>query len=436
VLTPLLLSEPPILARWARVAFATPLDASHWFGYYSQPPLSADGHWLLAHRADFDGRQIKAEDQVEIGCFDLRNGSWRMLGTTRAFNWQQGAMLQWLGPGYNSKVIFNDQEGDQFVARIVDVATGERRTVPSAIYAVHPSGRRALGVRFERHYFCRAYHYEGICDKRWEVPIHPDDGILDIDLETGTTRLLVRTAAIAAIESVPNMAETPHWLEHLLWNPSGTRFGFLHRFGSNENYMTRVFTADPDGKDLFYLSDYASRTYTHMGWRTDQAFVIFVSKSKPLGQAYSALVQSTNPFKVLPVHIYRGVKRFLPRRVTEGLHRESGYALVRDGEGAQDLISTGLLWGDGHPSWTRDGRFMLTDTYADDAGFRHLLLYDAERDHVHSVGKFYSPHNSCSYRCDLHPRFSRDGQYVVIDTAHMGQHQIMVLQLDWSWIAR
>jgi hypothetical protein len=424
------------LAGWAREVFCSPQDATYWFGYYYQSSLSADGRCLLAHRTEFDGREIQPADQAEVGYFDLRDASWHGLGLTRAFNWQQGAMLQWLGPDFQSRLIYNDQEGRRFVARIVDLSSSTTHTVPWAVYAVHPSGRTALGVRFERHYFTRAYHYEGIRDEQWNVPVHPEDGILSIDLETGKSGLILRTAEIAALDPGPDTAGAPHWLEHLLWNPSGTRFGFLHRYGSNTEFQTRVFTADATGGSRFCLPGHNCYRYTHMGWRDDRTFVVFAERTKRLGQAYAAMAESENPGSQLMVWLYREIKRILPRGFTMRRHTESGYALVHDGECVQRLLSTGPLWGDGHPNWTRNGRFMLTDTYADDQGFRHLLLYDAQCDRVQTVGRFFSPINGGSFRCDLHPRFSRDEKYVSIDTAHSGRRQTMAIQLDWDRIVR
>lgn len=424
-------SDTFILARWVRVAFATPPDHSHFFGYYYQSPLSADGRHLLAHRVSFDGRSVEASDQAKVGYFRLHDGSWHALVTTRAFNWQQGSMLQWLGPDFKSKIIFNDQEGNRFVARIMDIASGQIRTVPYAVYAVHPSGRNAIGVRFERHYFCRSYHYEGVRDDRWNVPIHPEDGILDIDLEAGEASLLLRTADIASFDPTSAMMGTPHWLEHLLWNHSGTRFGFLHRYGNPTSFATRVFTADADGTRLFCLPGHTEYSFTHMGWRDDNTFVNFSMKTRPMAKVYSSMVGNTNPLKAMVVQVIRTVKRIIPCEFVDRRREQSGYALVRDREMVESLLSTGLLRRDGHPSWTRDGRFMLTDTYADEANYRYLLLYDAATDRVHTAGRFFSPFNNCGYRCDLHPRFSHDDNRIIIDTAHTGRHQMMMLDVDW-----
>ena len=421
-----------VLPPWAAVAFSTPRERSHFYGYYYHSPLSADGHHLLAHRVGFDGRKVEASDHADVGYFDLRDGSWHVLGTTKAFNWQQGATLQWLGPDFQSRIIYNDQEDDRFVSHIIEVSSRVQRTVPHAVYEVHPSGRTALGVQFKRHYFCRAYHYEGIRDDRWNVPLHPEDGISAIDLDAGTARLLLRTADIACLDTTPAMAGVPHWLEHLLWNPSGTRFGFLHRFGSLQTYGTRVFTADAHGGTIFRLLGHEDYSFSHMGWRDDSRFVNFGVKTKPLTQAYSAMVGSSNSLKKALVAGWRAAKWLLPRDFTDRRRAAGGYALVRDRHGVEKWLSTGWLRRDGHPSWTKDGRFMLTDTYADETGYRHLLLYDTESARLHSVGRFFSPFNACSYRCDLHPRFSRDERRIIIDTAHTGRHQMMVLDVDWK----
>lgn len=423
---------PYILSDSVRLAFATPPESEHYFGYYCCSPLSANGQHLLAHRSNFGARELTMADRVSVGVFEVRTGGWREIAVTRSFNWQQGAMLQWLGPDFASRVIFNDQEGDRFVARVADVNSGQVATAGPAIYAVHPSGDLALGVRFERHYYTRAYHYEGVADARWNVPIHPDDGILAIDLRSGRSNLLIRTADIAAMDPPPGMDGLSHWLEHILWNPAGSRFAFLHRFGTAQRYTTRVFTANADGGDIWCMPGWQEWQYSHMAWRDNDSFVMFSAKTKPLAGKYAAMTESRNPVNAAIVWAYRFLKRFVPRDFTARRALSSGYALVRDRTGVVELLSTGLLREDGHPSWTQDGRFMLTDTYALEDGNRRLLLFDAAEDRIDELGRFYSPYNNCGHRCDLHPRFSLDERYAIIDTAHTGRRQIMVLELDWT----
>ena len=407
---------------------------NHFYGYYTQSPLGANSHYLLAHRTQFASRTLNRDDKAEVGYFDILSGLWKSLSDTRSFNWQQGSMLQWLGPDFQSRVIFNDQDGDHFIARVADVDSFKVRTVGPAVYAVHPAGKFALGVRFERHYFTRAYHYEGVCNKEWDVLLHPDDGILSIDLVNVQNELIIRTKQIAEIDPDPKMNGAAHWLEHIVWNPSGTRFAFLHRFGFPESFVTRLFTANADGSDLWCMSDWREWFWSHMAWKDDDSFVLFSTKIKPLGEQYAAMLTSVSPWKTRGIQVYRFLKRFIPKSVVERGVIKSGYAVITDKVGMSGMLSTGLLNQDGHPNWTRNSRFMLTDTYALEDCCRHLLLYDSKYDRLHELGRFYSPYNACGHRCDLHPRLSFDERFAIIDTVHTEHRQCMVLKIDWKKI--
>jgi hypothetical protein len=65
-------------------------------------------------------------------------------------------MLQWLGPDFGTEAVFNDAEGGRFVSQVVGVDGRARRNLPWPVYAVHPSGRTAVSLQFERSYWFRA----------------------------------------------------------------------------------------------------------------------------------------------------------------------------------------------------------------------------------------------------------------------------------------
>src|SRR5690606_34310992 len=93
-----------------------------------------------------------------------QGGTWIELDSTRAWNWQQGCMLQWR-PGHENEIIWNDRENGRFVCHILNVKTRQKRTIPTAIYDVSPDGRFAMTLDFERVQDMRAgYGYAGIKD--------------------------------------------------------------------------------------------------------------------------------------------------------------------------------------------------------------------------------------------------------------------------------
>src|SRR5690349_17033719 len=80
----------------------------HWFGYYDKLEFDPSSRYVLGMRVGFEHRSPKPEDAIELGMVDLESGDrWIPLGETRAWNWQQGTMLQWL-PGSKTEVIWND----------------------------------------------------------------------------------------------------------------------------------------------------------------------------------------------------------------------------------------------------------------------------------------------------------------------------------------
>lgn len=76
-------------------------------------------------------------------------------------------------------------------------------------------------------------------------------------------------------------------------------------------------------------------------------------------------------------------------------------------------------------------RWLLSDTYPDaQTHERILFLYDMQTGRRHDLGSFYAdPHLSKENRCDLHPRWSRDGRQVCIDSVHEKGRQMHIVEV-------
>src|SRR5579885_3332996 len=98
----------------------------HSFGYYDKSPWDVTGRYLLTLRAPFCNRPPTAGDTAALGVVDLDDDD-RFLpfAESRAWNWQQGCMLQWLPSSGAHHVMYNDRAGDRFVSVICDALTGE-----------------------------------------------------------------------------------------------------------------------------------------------------------------------------------------------------------------------------------------------------------------------------------------------------------------------
>jgi len=378
----------------------------HFFGYYDKSPWDASGRHLLGLETDFMDRPPTPGDAATIGLIDTARGNaWRPLARTFAWNWQQGTMLHWLPSAADRLVTYNCRQGDRFQAVILDVVTGEERRLPRPIYALSPDGKTALSTNFSRLADMRpGYGYVGLADPGRDDPAPTDDGIYRMDLETGEHGLIISYAQVARPHRAggrpqrdASMERAKHWFNHLQVAPGGSRFAFLHRWvawGTARPWKTRLFTANFDGAELFCLAD--QDMVSHYDWR-DPTHILAWARQHDVGDRYFLFTDRTRA----------------------------------PATGAREVMGEGLFPTDGHCSFSPDRRWVLTDTYPDREGQRTLILYRPQDNLRVDIGRFFAPPElGGEIRCDLHPRWSRDGRRVSFDSAHEGSRQMYVLDVS------
>jgi hypothetical protein len=366
----------------------------HWFGYYDKQQFDPSNRYLLANEVEFEHRTPGPQDKLRVGMVDLTDGDrWIPFGESKAWGWQQGCMLQWR-PGSNSEVVWNDREGDGFVARILDVETGARRTLSRPIYTLSPDGRFGLSADFARIQRMRpGYGYVGLEDPHHEERAPEDAGVWRIDLDSGEVRLVLSLAHVAGLpHEGRSLEDCWHYFNHLLVSPDGLRFIVLHRWRrrlwypkpvlSLVGFVTRMLTLGVDGSDLFVL-DPSGRT-SHFIWRDAEHVCAW---TKPRG-------------------------------------RESGFYLFRDRTREVEQVGEGVMTENGHITYLdlAGQQWILNDTYPGLLNREQTpYLYHVPSRRRWDLGYFSLPMRyQGEYRCDLHPRSSNDARLVAIDSPHEG----------------
>jgi hypothetical protein len=353
----------------------------HWFGYYDKLEFDPTDRYVLGMEVDFEHRSPKPDDVIRVGMVDLADGDrWIELGTSSAWGWQQGCMLQWV-PGTDATILWNDRAADRYVCHILDVKTGAKRTIDAPIYALSPDGRTAISADFRRINDVRpGYGYAGLADPHADELAPRDSGVWRVDLESGRSNLIVSIADVARLGTIPrNQPDVKHYFNHLLVNPDGSRFIFLHRWRYPDGKrLTRMLTAALDGGDLRVV-DFNGLT-SHFIWR-DPAHILAWSNQPSHGP---------------------------------------GFYLFKDRpNGALHIVGRDVLKADGHCSYLPGGEWILSDTYPDKDRNQKPHLYHAASGRVVPLGSFRSPKEyTGEWRCDTHPRTSRSGRLVVIDSPH------------------
>jgi hypothetical protein len=361
----------------------------HWFGYYDKLEFDPSMRYVLGMEVNFEHRSPTVEDEIRVGMVDLADGDrWVELGRTRAWCWQQGCMLQWR-PGSESEVMWNDWGGDRFVSHMLDVRTGAKRTLPPPFYSVSPDGRTAVAPDFRRINDMRPGYGYAAPDPHADELAPEEAGIWRLDLESGTRELVVSLAEVAAIPNPHHdLRGAKHYFNHLLFNTDGTRFEFLHRWhppGEQRRY-TRMLTAALDGSDMRVVDDYGHTS--HFIWRD-------------------------------PTHI-----------LAWSYHPSHGGAfyIYEDGSREVEVVGEGVMTRDGHCTYLPGKEWILNDAYPNQERYRELYLYHVATGKKVSLGRFLSPEPyDGEWRCDLHPRSSPDGRWVVIDSVHGGNGRQLYL---------
>ncbi len=241
--------------------FVRPITTSpgyHWFGYYDKLQFDITNRYVLAMKVEFEHRSPNKDDWIDIGLIDLEdNDKWTKIGQTTAWCWQQGCMLQWR-PSQENQIIWNGRQKDQFVSYIFDIKTGQKRTLPQAIYTLSSDGKTAIGTDFRRINHMRpGYGYAGVSDPHQDELAPDNSGIYHLNLDTGYHQQIISLADVVQIPYPHgNISQAKHYFNHLLFSPKGDRFIFLHRWRfDGGGFHTRMLTSAADGTDIRVVDD-------------------------------------------------------------------------------------------------------------------------------------------------------------------------------------
>ena len=385
------------LIKSASVKRITPADGQYFFGYYDIQPYNTDETLHLTHKTTFRNRLHKKGDSAEIGFIEMSTGKYECLDVTEAWNFQQGAMLQWNPKRADREIIYNTLTDGEFCGVLMDIHTGKKRCLDRPVANVSRDGKYAISINMSRLYdFRPGYGYAWPTDSFYYDNHSAEDGVYVIDMETGKSKLVLSMQQIWDFSGSFFQKDEKMIINHITFNPDATRFLALVRNfpPAGCDHHTAIITANIDGSDMYLLSDYGFQS--HYWWLNNEE-VIFFSDGKEI----KASKGWANNY-------------ILKDKTHEGYMQAEGFFIE-----------------DNHMSFTKDNRYMLADTYPDDDDFLQTLrIYDTKRDIVADLGRFYSmPYSVADVRCDLHPRWNRSGNGITFDSTHEGFRGIYKIDL-------
>ncbi len=371
------------------------------FGYYDKSPWDSSDRYLLCVSARDTWSQPSPRETADILLIDTKlprahAGRVKKIAQTSAWNVQQSCMLQWLGPDFSSRVLYNDCRNGQYVSVVLDIQSGKERVVPAAVYTVAGDGKTALTLDFSRLYNLRpGYGYYNVPEATEGVALPDATAVWKVDLERGEVSGLLTYKDFARFQPRPEMLRpgAVHKVNHLMLSPDGKRFAVLYRWFVGRRKYTRLLTCNVDGTGLYNLSD--DDMVSHCCWKDEKTILAFANK------------KDGGP----------------------------GYYLMEDRSQAY-VRCWPQIAGDGHPSYSPDREWVVFDSYPDRARMQEVRIAkdtDVQGRSVKVLARVFSPFRyDNDTRCDLHPRWNHAGDRVCFDGVFEGRRGMYTVSVDHS----
>jgi WD40 repeat protein len=368
-------------------------DHPTFFGYHDKTPFSLDNKKVLANSVAVDDKKLKNEGSLmELGYFEKGSDgkfstNFVKFSETTAWSWQQGCMLQWNPKNPNQEVVFNRVVGDSYGAVIFDIESGKIvREFSFPIYSVAPNGKYASSLNFSRLSRIRnGYGYRNLPDSTKGQVAPENDGVIIYDFTTGD-----QVAMIALSDLAENTLKVKdHYINHITFSPDGKYVGFFHFYSDKySKRIIRFYIYNIETEELKLLE--AFRTTSHYCWRNNHQ--IITTEHGPGGCLYYLYDIQTKTKTVI------------------------------------DIPKIGDLHPMTHPA---DENKIVADSKPDRWGNQQLFIFDIETGQHFHVGSFKNPKEyHGSVRCDLHPRWDREGEYIAVDSTERGKRSLILTRIS------
>lgn len=356
--------------------------------FFDTSPISPSGRYLALFRLPFENRGPKPGEAGEIVLVDLVSGTERVVATSRGWEVQLGANVQW--GGSDDQLFFNDVDPADWsdFAVMLNPLTGERRRLEGTVFMASTDGHTLASYNLRASRYAQVGYGVAVPDARTRRNIGPveDDAITLTDTATGKSRaaLTIREAydRLPALH-IPNPEAHAYYFFQVKWNPQGTRLLTTLQWTARSGGARRraVLTFRPDGSDLRLAvsPDQWARGGHHINWAPD-------------GE-----------------HLTMNLE----------VDGNKGLELIRvrhDGTGLTTIFPTGS----GHPSLHRDGRYLVTDAYPDEPlapgdGTSPIRFLDTKTGRETLLARVFVSMTAGELRVDPHPAWDRSGRFVVFN---------------------
>ena len=343
------------------------------FGYYDKSCWNPSSSYVAYH---------KVLDKKAVIC--IRCSSTKIeqeIDVSDCWNWQQGSMITWIDDHH---LVYNGKNGNKLGCYIYSILTGKKDFIIYPIQALSKDKESMASINYLRLTKMRPdYGYNIECENYSSELSLGDDGINIFSFANKKVSYFLSLKTIVEFSTENSMKNATHKLNHLSYSPDSKKIAFMHRWFDSGYKRTRLLILDLNTKELCCV--FNNVMFSHYDWVSNECIFAWCRGSN--GDGYYMI--STSKPSSIPTELFE----------VEGLAINAN--------------------GDGHPSVSPDGRFIITDTYPAKDRMQSLILIDLEEKSAKTLAKVFSPWKYQGLeRCDLHHRWSPCSKYVAFDSTH------------------
>ncbi len=377
--------------------------------FFDTSPVSPSGRYVALFRMPYENKEPQAGDEGSVVIVDLLNGKERTVASSKGWETQLGANVQW--GNTDNDLYYNEVDSKEWKAFAVklNIFSGKKTRLNGTVFMVSPDGRNLASYNLISSRRAQGGYGvvlpDSLTPKNIGVP--ENDGVYITNTRTGKTTMIVSIADIyeKAIPSIriTNASDYEYYCFQVKWNPQGTKLLTTVQWspaGGGERRRA-VITFNADGSDIrtAITPEQWARGGHHVNWCPD-------------GQYISMNLNVDN---------------------------DPGIELIKARYDGTDL-HTVFKTGSGHPSINpHHPHIIITDAYYNEKvsygdGSVPLRFIDLNKQTDSNIVRMPVVKAMSIYRVDLHPAWDRSSKFVVFNGFAGGTRNVFIADLR-KWTA-
>ena len=404
---------------------ATPVTRASFFGFYDICPWSPGGDEVVLLTCPADYLRMPEGETADVTVWNPQSNALRKVAETVGWNWQHGARQRWLSDG---SILFNDVQGGRQCSRVVSPRGDVQRTYDISVSALHPDESYGVSANYARLKALYSTYGYGAATNEHIGNGADEDGMWRLNLLTGEVSLMLSYAVIC---DKLNLTYSPGmFVTHPDFAPSGGKFAFfLIQGGGAGTSLMRLLVYEPLTDTLALISE---EKVSHPAWIDDDRLWVWARESSAVKLlARSGLLSLPGSAMVIRLaRKFQGAAR-------NALLSEGFFVYSTAGRNEKTRVAPNLLTEDGHFSRHPVHELMLGDTYPDATGHLTLILYSLKTGRRIEVARIFHGVATAvpAMRCDLHPRWNRDGTRISVDYCENGVRRMAIFDATAAIVA-